>query len=167
MSRPPCHIMRGRSGSGQMRKGRELETIVAALERCFAPDEATITSPDHIADRMTGQQREVDVSIRYVIGSAPILVILECRDRSVAQDVTWIEQLAQKRSDVRASRAVAVSSSGFSEAARVKAAHQAIELRTIDELTRESVLPWCAVTHTESRVLRSDLLNGGIRESSG
>jgi hypothetical protein len=131
-----------------MRKGRELEIIVEALERCFAPADADIKSPDAILDRVTGTLREVDVSIRYKIGSVPILVILECRDQSATQDVTWIEQLAKKRDDVRASRAVAVSSSGFSEAARLKAAHDAIDLRTVSELTTEVVLGWCAVPHT-------------------
>src|SRR5260221_2294701 len=99
------------------RKGRKLERIVEALEKCWSPERAEVRSPDFLIDRTTGEEREVDVSIRYKIGTIPVLVVLECRDRRNAQDVTWIEQLAKKRDDVMASRAVAVSSSGFTQSA--------------------------------------------------
>ena len=124
------------------RKGRRLEQIVAALEKCWSPSLACVRSPDFLDDRTTGQKREVDVSIRYKIGTISILVILECRDRHTVQDVTWIEQLAKKRDDVMASRAVAVSSSGFTGPAARKAAHEGIEVRTVEELTPENVFHW-------------------------
>lgn len=65
--------------------------------------------------------------------------------RNAAQDVTWIEQLAQKRNDLNASRAVAVSPNGFSKDARAKAEHEGIELREFSELSQEEVQSWCKV----------------------
>ena len=54
------------------RKGKELELLVARLEKILAPEDATITSPDYLLDKITGGKREVDVSIRSRIGSSPI-----------------------------------------------------------------------------------------------
>ena len=50
-------------------------------------------------DKITNQPREVDASIRYQVGSVPILITIECRDRVAVQDSTWIEQLVQKGSN--------------------------------------------------------------------
>jgi hypothetical protein len=125
------------------RLGRTLERTVQALERCWSPEQVEIHSPDYLPDRVTGESREVDVSLRYKIGTVPILIIVECRDRQDTQDVTWMEQLAKKRDDVNASRAVAVSSSGFTGPAVIKAKHEGIELRTVEELTLTDISHWC------------------------
>ena len=101
-----------------VRPGRALEQLVAVLERVLDPTDVVITSPDKIVGKLSNQEREVDVSLRARVGSAQILVIIECRDRQGAQDVRWIEELATKREDVGADKAIAVSPTGFSEAAR-------------------------------------------------
>lgn len=124
------------------RQGRDLEILVARIEQVLAPRGATIRSPDFLEDRITGQKREVDISIRGNIGSAEILIICECRDRSGSQDVTWIEQIAQKRQDVGASKAIAVSSAGFTKPALAKSQFLAIDTRRLDDLTPESIADW-------------------------
>ncbi|HLX62342.1 MAG TPA: restriction endonuclease [Planctomycetota bacterium] len=125
------------------RQGRDLERLVELLETYLGGDSrVTIKSPDSLVDKTTGGLREVDVSIRSSIGSSEILVILECRDRGSPQDVTWIEQLATKRDDVGADKAVAVSSSGFSEHAGQKAKAKNIDLRTIDERSIADFATW-------------------------
>ncbi len=63
-------------------------------------EDVQIKSPDFIADSITGEKREVDISLRGKIGSHPILIIIEVRDRDKVQDVTWIEQLATKRDNM-------------------------------------------------------------------
>ena len=93
---------------------REFEQLVARIETQLAPKGVTVRSPDKIQDKVTGQMREVDASIRYQIGSAPILITIECRERSAVQDDTWIEQLIMKRQKLGAQQTIAVSSSGFS-----------------------------------------------------
>jgi hypothetical protein len=114
--------------------GRELEELVALLETSLLPINATVTSPDFLSDRVTGDPREVDVCVRMSMGSVELVVIFECRDRHAIQDVTWIEQLAQKRNDVLAARAVAVSASGFSQNAVRKARFLGIDIRTLEAL---------------------------------
>jgi hypothetical protein len=61
---------------------REFEKLIARIEQAMAPSGAEIKSPDRIPDRVTGELREVDASIRYKVGTCPILITVECRDRS-------------------------------------------------------------------------------------
>lgn len=124
------------------RKGRTLERLVELLERVLGGLELKVTSPDWIPDRDTGEPREVDVSVRGRLGGSDILVILEARDRQSKQDVTWIEQLAEKAKSVGADKVVAVSSSGFFEPAIKKASARGILLRSIDDLTRDNIAGW-------------------------
>jgi hypothetical protein len=111
-----------------VKPGKALEQLVAVLESVLGPTDVVMTSPDKIAGKLSNQEREVDVSLRARVGSAQILVIIECRDRQGAQDVRWIEELATKREDVGADKAIAVSPTGFSEAARSLATAKIIDL---------------------------------------
>ena len=93
-----------------------------------------IKSPEFFEDLDTGNKREVDISIKYKVGSVPILITVECRDRNNKDDCTWIEQLASKKSSVGADKTVAVSAAGFSEPALAKAKRLGIETRTLKKL---------------------------------
>jgi len=128
------------------RLGRELEKLVSTLEESLLlASNATVTSPAFLKDQITGETREIDVCVRSLVGSVEVVIIFECRDRSAVQDVTWIEQLAQKRNDVLASRAVAVSASGFSQSAIRKAHFLGIELRTFEDLEPRVVEEWLRI----------------------
>jgi len=121
---------------------REFEKLIARIEQAMAPEGATVTSPDRIADNVTGQLREVDAAIRYKVGTCPILITIECRDRSSIEDVTWIEQLAEKKRGIGAAMTVAVTSSHFSGPAVKKAAASGIELRTLAEASPNDFVQW-------------------------
>src|SRR5438093_11091778 len=125
-----------------MKEHREFELLVARIESSLAPTGARVTSPDHLPDVVTGEQREVDASIRYRLGSVDLLLIVECRDRVKTEDVTWIEQLATKQRHVGAAHAIAVSSTGFSAPAVRAAQYHGISTRTISEVTEADVLAW-------------------------
>jgi hypothetical protein len=121
---------------------RRFELLVASIEGQLAPEFAVIKSPDHIRDIDTGKLREVDASIRMSIGSAEILVTIECRRRNTAADITWIEQLATKRVKLGASKTIAVSAQGFSPQAIQSAARYGIETRTLKPLSDGEVHDW-------------------------
>jgi len=129
-------------GGIMVRQGRDFEKLVALLESCLIPEGAEIKSPDYIVDKVTGASREVDISIRKTIGSIPILIIIECRDRNQVEDVRWVEQVAQKRNDLNASKAVAVSKSGFTKNAITKAHFLNIETRQLNQVTESEVKSW-------------------------
>src|SRR5690242_12398236 len=110
---------------------RDFEKLVTLIEKTLGPDGPTVKSPDRIRDLHTGNLREVDASIRHKVGSASILVTIECRFRGRSQDDTWIEQLAKKREKIGAAKTIAVSSTGFSSSAVKTAALSGIETRTM------------------------------------
>ena len=126
---------------------REFEKLIARIEQAMAPLDAAVRSPDRIPDKVTGELREVDASIRYKVGTCPILITIECRDRSSIEDVRWIEQLAEKKRSIGASMTLAVSSSGFSDPAMKKASAVDIEIRTLSDMAAEDFRQWLAVQH--------------------
>lgn len=121
---------------------RQFEELVARVEQALAPSGAAVKSPDRVPDKVTGEPREVDASIRYNIGTVPVLITLECRERSAVQDVRWIEELAEKKRSIGASITVAVSSSGFSAPAIQKAASVGIETRTLTDVGPQDSIDW-------------------------
>jgi hypothetical protein len=124
------------------RKGRDFEEMIAFLERSLDSAGIEVKSPDYIRGKNSGSMREIDATIRDKIGSAELLVIVECRDRQGIQDVTWIEQLPKKATDVGASKVIAVSSTGFSPGAKNVAASNNIDLRTYAEVNPNEILLW-------------------------
>jgi hypothetical protein len=121
---------------------RKFEKLVSRIEQALAGEGVTVTSPDFIPCITTGTPREVDASIRTRVGSAEILITVECRDRVAVQDVTWIEQLATKKKNIGAAKTIAVAASGFSVEATRIARENAIDLRVLDEITEEDIKSW-------------------------
>jgi hypothetical protein len=126
-------------------QSRQFEKFIARIEQAVAPSGAVIKSPDHISDMLTGQLREVDASIRYKVGTCPVLITIECRDRKSIEDVIWIEQLAEKKRAIGASITIAVSSSGFTRPAVKKASMSGIEIRTLSESSADRFIQWLKV----------------------
>ncbi len=84
--------------------GEEFEKLVARIERTLDSTGAVITHDDHVPEIISGELRQVDVSIKAKIGSSINLITVECRRRSGAEDTTWIEQLIGKMGLIGASR---------------------------------------------------------------
>jgi hypothetical protein len=140
------------------RKGRDFEEMVARIEGGLAPFGANVKSPDYIPDKVTGTDKEVDVSIRYRIGTAEVLVVIECRDRSEMEESTWIEQIATKSRDIGAAVTIAVSSSGFTEPAIKKANGHNILLRTTQDVEAKDVAQWLSVEEASFRYNLRELI---------
>lgn len=141
------------------RAGRQLELLTAEIEKALSPAPVKVISPYFVPDRDTGQNRETDVGIIGHLGSTQLLIIVECREREGAQDVTWIEQLASKRESMSAAKAVAVSVDGFTAPARIKAKALGIELREMKELKHSDIAGWCAPIGAMLSVRRAILGN--------
>ena len=136
---------------------REFEKLVARIERVLAPKGAVVKSPDSCPDLITGSPRQVDASIRFKVGSVPILITVECRKRDTSEDVTWIEQLATKKDDIGAAKTIAVSSSGFYGPAVEKAKLKGIEVRQIEKITPDEVMGWLRIKAIQNVIFRSIL----------
>ncbi len=125
---------------------REFERLVSRVEGTLAGGNVTVRSPDRIRSLITGRLREVDASLRTKIGSADILVTIECRKRSAKQDVTWMEQLGAKKQAIGAARTIAVSSAAFSRDAVAAATHYGIDVRVTSEVSDADMRNWMLPT---------------------
>jgi hypothetical protein len=114
---------------------REFERLVSRIEADAGPAGIKVKSPDRIKCKLTGRLREVDASVRATVGTANVLITIECRKRRHRQDVTWIEQLATKKQLIGAARTIAVSATGFSEDAKVVARQVGIDLRHLSDIS--------------------------------
>lgn len=77
--------------------------------------------------------REIDVLIEKEVNGKIAKIAIECRDSSDKDDIKWVDCLIGKYKNLDAHKVIAVSNSGFSRAAILKAKANEIELRTIDE----------------------------------
>jgi hypothetical protein len=133
-------------GTTMSEEWREFEKLITRIEAALAPLGAEVKSPDRVRDLVTGKLREVDATIRYKVGTVPILITVECRKRGRVQDDTWLEHLATKKQKVGAARTVAVSASGFSESSAKTARLYGIELRNIGEIASEDIRSWIVIS---------------------
>lgn len=125
-----------------MKAGREFELLITRIEQALVPAGAIVKSPDRIKDKVTGQLREVDASITYQIGSTPILITIECRNRKSKPDKRWIEELVNKQKDIGAARTLAVSVNGFTEPAIIAANRHGIVLKQFHTITDSDLTRW-------------------------
>jgi hypothetical protein len=137
-------------------KSRLFEELVARIETTLASDDVKVTSPDHILDKITGELREVDASIRCQVGSTPILIIVECRERSRKPDTRWIEEIGNKQKDIGADKTIAVSWNGLTKPAMRKAAFYGIETRLVQEITGEEIANWKNTLQIETERIVAD-----------
>jgi len=114
---------------------RQIHRIHELVE---GPD-TTVRWNDRIPDPDNPQQaRQIDVTIKKD-GS---LTLVECRFREAVQNVNWIEELIGRRKSLQADAVIAVSVSGFTEGAVIKAKKFGIVLRDVASLTEEEISKW-------------------------
>jgi hypothetical protein len=134
---------------------QEFERIVTRIQEGLDPGSEVTTG--HLLDRMTGEQRQIDVIVRGKVGGRAITVMIECRDHKKPVDVKYLDEVVTKRNDVRADKAVIVSAAGFTEAAKKKAEAYGIDLLTLRDVPVESCLYWLGVPALTSQEYRADI----------
>jgi hypothetical protein len=123
------------------KRTNEFQQVVALICAQLASDGEAVTESNEIRDGVTGDPREVDITIQCTLGGMPSIVAIECRDRKRAQDVEWIDGLIGKYSGTPA-KVVAVSSSGFTELARRKAVEVGIDVINTAEAKDRNWRAW-------------------------
>lgn len=103
------------------RVGRAFENIVHTLEKVLSDSKVSIESPGFLVDRVTNQKREIDVLIRFSQSHHKQLIAIECKDRKIPVGVPDVEAFNTKTRDLKITKAVLVSSSGFRKSAIEKA----------------------------------------------
>ena len=93
-----------------------------------------------LTDVITKNSREVDIVAEGEIHGYSICLSVEVCDRSRAADVTWVEGLAKKHESLPTDKLVLWSASGFTDAAKTKAAALKIEI-----VAPACDAPWAAI----------------------
>jgi hypothetical protein len=98
-----------------------------------------VTWNDRVPDPDNPKQaRQIDITIKR----GESLTLVECRTQNQPQDVKWVEELIGRRASLKASSVIAVSASGFTKGAVLKAKAHGIILRDLEQLTPEEVKSW-------------------------
>lgn len=116
--------------------GTWLEKLVASIEERFLPRGLTV-QPRVKRYNAAGQQiAEFDLIISGKVGTADFSWLIECRDRSSegSAPASWIEQLVARKSRFGFNNVTAVSTTGFSPAAKEYAASSGVDLREVNSL---------------------------------
>lgn len=114
------------------KRTNEFQQIAYLVKMAMAGD-AIVTESDELADRVTGQTREVDITITDQTAGHPVIVGLECRDRSRPATVEWVEQMSAKHDTLPTNLLVLVSRNGFTRRAEEKAALSGIVTLSYDD----------------------------------
>lgn len=144
------------------KKGKSFEELVEKLEKLLASNDIQVERDVKLVDKSTGGDRQIDVLLRAKTGIYEFIVIIECRDRSKTDDVTWIEQLATKGRDVNANKIIAVSKSGFSKNAVKKARQYSITLRQIDDAVVADLTGWFKISAVKISRIQAQLAQIGF-----
>lgn len=98
-------------------------------------DNATVTESAMLFEQNVDEKipREVDVLIEKTINGKQVRIAVECRDREVKDDIQWVDCLIGKYLNLEVQKVIAVSNSGYSKSAQLKAAANGIELKTLQE----------------------------------
>ena len=115
------------------KRTNEFQKLVACIYARLVPEGGRISESVMIKERGRGTEREVDLLLTHRAFGTELRIALECRDRRRRDDVAWIDALIGKYKDLEVDKVIAVSGSGFSRAAREKAAAHRIDALTLRE----------------------------------
>ena len=122
-----------------MKISEKFEHQIRRIHQLIEQPDSAITWNDRIPDPDNLKQpRQIDITIRR----DNKLTLVECRIHKEKQGVKWIEELIGRRASLKADAVIAVSASGFTEGAILKAQKFGIILRDMVSLTEEEISAW-------------------------
>jgi hypothetical protein len=117
--------------------GKEVEELVHGIEQQLLPQGFKVEPRQRVFDDAGQQVAELDLVISGALGSSSVRWLIECRDRPSegSAPVAWIEQLVGRRERLQFDKVFAVSTTGFSSAAKDFAKSKGVILRTVMRFT--------------------------------
>ena len=106
---------------------RDLEILVANIQRHLAPN-ANVQHNVMLDGRKSRAKRQIDVLVEQMVGQYLMRIVIDSKDYSNPVDLPGVEAFANLVDDVGAHKGVLVSPSGFTGAAKTRAAGLQIEL---------------------------------------
>jgi hypothetical protein len=127
------------------------EKMIARIHSILEGSKSSVTWNDRIVDPDNeNKTRQIDVSVK----TGKFLTIIECRIHKNKQNVKWIEELIGRRMSLNADAILAVSSSGFTEGAILKARKYGIVTRDFLTLTEQEIKRWGSISNVIVNYIR-------------
>lgn len=118
------------------KRSNQFQKIVTYIADQLAPLDATVKESVELPETgMSGVFREIDTLIEVGAGLTRVRVAVESRERSRKGDIQWVDDLIGKYALLPIDRVLAVSNTGFSPAAKLKAEVHNIELLSPQDVT--------------------------------
>lgn len=116
-----------------------------------------------LIDRVSGEQREVDVLVVAIAGGFSVQLGVEVISWARPADTPWVEKMRAKHENLSTDKLILVSEKGFYEPARRKAEFYGIEVLTLEEAT-EADWPLIATLETSGvfEVMTIDFTVSGV-----
>jgi len=105
----------------------DLETLAHRIYSELEPG-AQVTHDDHLRGRLSGELRQIDVSIRSQVAGHEILTIIDTKDYGHPAGIGEVDEFAGKVDDVGAHKGVLICRSGFTGPALLSARSRGIDL---------------------------------------
>lgn len=126
-----------------------VENVVAAIERILGNTPGFTVTQKVQMPRLSNPSdtRDIDVLVEVPSGHRTLRVAIEVKHKHRPLSIDQLGSIADLKNDVAADRFCVVSTSGFSRAARVKAAENNIDLSTLEEFTHSDFWAYPPVRH--------------------
>lgn len=115
------------------KRTNDFQRLVKRIHAALAGTEAEVEESALVKEKNSSAQREVDVLITTTVAGHKIRVAVECRDHNRDQDITWIDSLIGKYTNLDVNKVIAVSHTLFGKNAVEKAQQNNIEVLTLEE----------------------------------
>ena len=117
------------------KRTNDFQALIALIERQLAASGVRVVESEMLADRLTGELREVDVCLHATVSGKDVTIALECRDHTRKADQIWIDTLRGKYTNLPVEKVIAVARAGFAKSARAVAEKARIQTLTLEEAT--------------------------------
>lgn len=126
-----------------MSKAKEFEQQISRIYEVLSSETAEVTWNDKIPDPDNPKQlRQIDITLKRY----DEITHIECRSHKSPQDTKWIEELYGRKISLKAKAIIAVSNSGFTKGAVLKANKLGVFLRSLNNLSKQEILSWGRTT---------------------
>lgn len=97
----------------------------------------TVTKNDHIAVYNSTETREIDISVKIIVGAHEILLVIEAKNHKRPVTRPVIDAFATVIKDVRAAKGIIISNSGFTKSMKENAKKHGIDLMSAHDASNK------------------------------
>ena len=120
------------TGGKMPRRTNQFQQLIHAIHLQLSKD-VKVTESKFLRNRVTGEEREVDIVIEAETSLYPIVIGIECSKSRRPATIEWVERMIEKHRDLTDNKLVLVSGSGFTPMALQKAELEGVEALTLGE----------------------------------